>query len=162
MNRPEIKSGCLASLLPLLPWLLLLGCVPPLTPVPLPDPVNPPVIVVVPAVEGRRVVLLLHETRDQTPAFAALVTALRTGTNETYFATKGHSVYVLDIDSKGADGKPLDVLTRLAPTMAGKVLPVLVVAEQATGGKLGKVLSCESLKSAAVDEVMAAIKKSGG
>lgn len=56
MNHPEIKTGCLTSLL----FWLVIGCIPPAV-VPIPDPINPPVVIV-PTSDLR--VLLVRETDE--------------------------------------------------------------------------------------------------
>lgn len=136
------------------------GCSIPLPPVPTPEP-GP--VVVVPVSEGQRFALILQESHDQTPEMARMIVDLRAGESSAYFAKHGHSFIVLDIDAKDENGKPLDLIQRIKPTIANKSLPVLIVADKTKEGRVGNVLSCESIKAAPLAaDVVAAVKKSGG
>lgn len=135
------------------------GCSIPLPPVPKPEP--PPVVV--PVSDGHRFALILQESQQQTPEMARMIVELHAGESSAYFAKHNHSVVVLDIDAKDENGQPLDVIQRLKPSIANKPLPVLIVADKTNEGRVGNVLSCESIKAAPLAaDVVAAVKKSGG
>ena len=152
------------------PWLffviLLAGCVAPLAPpVPVPSPSPGPVIPTPPApvVSAERVVLVIHETAEQSPAFSRLRNDLvALGEPQKYLASKQHALAILDVQSTDPDGKPLSVIEFVKPSISGKTLPVLVVCEK-TGNKIGKVLLVESLRpDATADNVIELVKRSGG
>lgn len=153
----------LAKLLLTITLLLPCGCdvlFPNVPIVPIPDPHVP----VVPVPSGAKVVLILHESHDQTPEFSLLKTDLQTGGEAaTYLAGKSHTVRVLDVDSTDIDGKPLGVITRLKPKIGTKPLPVLVVGPKDAAGKLGDPTYVESLPNTAIAaDVVAVVKKQGG
>lgn len=132
---------------------------------PIPDPINPPgpVIVVPPVTQGQRIALIVHESHDQNPELARLIVDLQAGKSSEYFASHRHSVFALDIDAKDENRQPLAVITRLKPIIGNKPLPVLIVGDKTSEGRLGKVLYCESLvKDAGGSDVVAITKKTGG
>lgn len=140
------------------------GCLPDVRPiVPTPDPITPPVIVVPVPSGDERIVLVLHESHDQTPALARLKTELQGGQAAAYFISKHHSVFVLDINAKDENNQPLSAITRLRPTIGTTTLPVLIVATKANDGRLGNVLLCESLQpDTTANDIVSLVKKKGG
>jgi hypothetical protein len=160
MNRPKIKRGCLSSLLLLLTLAAgcCCGCLPNLPLFPLPEPlvpVNP---------SGTKVAVILHDSREQTPEFAALKADLQTTSPASdYIASKGHRMLVLPIDSTDNDNKPLVTVERLKALINGKALPVLFVGPKDADGKIGTPQVVESLPNTAVaNDVVTLIKKAGG
>jgi len=141
-----------------------LGCgilFPPIVPPgPTPDPPGP----IIPVPAGAKVVLILHESQQQTPEFSRLKTNLQTKSDvASYLASKGHTMFVLDIDSTDPDGKPLETIARLKPKIGMKALPVLIVGPKSSAGKIGEPTYVESLPNAAVAaDVLAVVKKQGG
>jgi len=79
---------------------------------PPPDPNAPtPDPVIVP---GERVIVLVAESENS--PFAALVNDLRTGAAGSYLNTHGHRFYLVDPDSRTADGAPDPVLEWVGST----------------------------------------------
>lgn len=141
----------------------MLSCGCELPPGPDPDPKPVPIVVVPPVTQGQRIALILHESHDQTPELSRLIVDLQAGESSAYFAKNHHSVFALDINAKDENKQPLQVITRLLPTIGSKPLPVLIVADKTKEGRLGNVLSCESLKSGTVGgDVVEVVKKTGG
>lgn len=95
---------------------------------------------------GPRNVLIVHESSDQTPDFAAMVRDLRTGPHADYLKSKGHSLLILD------DELNQPALTPYRPFATPELL---IVAPPS------KLLSRSPLPATA-SEVMAAIKAKGG
>lgn len=160
--RPRYLDRCaIDDRLPMLivSLFIVVGCEIPLPPVPTPEP--PPVVV--PVTEGQRFALILQESQQQTAEMARMIVDLQAGESSAYFAKHGHSVVVLDIDAKDENGQPLAVIQRLKPAIGDKPLPVLIVADKTKEGRVGNVLSCESIKAAPLAaDVVVAVKKSGG
>lgn len=121
------------------------------TPPPTPTPTPPP------AVEGRRTVVLLHESQDDSAAFARMAVQLRTGEQADYLKAKGHTLLILDDDSTDQLGnRPKLVVDLLAVTPQ---LPALFVLDSATGA----VLHSRPLTDAAnAAGVLAVLKEYGG
>lgn len=94
-------------------------------------PPVPPVVV-----EGKRLIVILHETADTTPAEAAIFTALRVGEQARYLADKGHSLLILDDDAEGPSGESVALVARLKAE--GVPLPAQFVLDPATKSVLGK------------------------
>ena len=124
-----------------------------LAPQPPPGPGPTPV-----PIAGVRVLLLVRETADGTPALARTLTALRAGAHADYLRTKNHALTVLDDDAVGADGKPAPLLVKWRPHYQGLKLPALVIADQA-----GTVLHAGSLAdNATAEQIIETLKKVGG
>lgn len=110
-------------------------------------------------VAGPRMVVLLHETADKSPEWTRAINLLRVGPQAQYLSSKGHSLLILDDDSVGADGKPSPAVARWLPHVQGLDLPVLIVADKATGGVTHK----QSLPDAVTaDGIVEIIKSHGG
>lgn len=138
------------------------GCSPVVPPGPVPP--NPPPIVVpdVTPTQGKRCVVVLHESQSQSPAFARLRIALQSGDSRKYIRDKGHQLYFVDEQQKGPDGKILDVVEHLKSSLAGKKTPAVLVCED-VNGKCGKVLYVEQITdSTTADNVIEYIRRGGG
>lgn len=101
---------------------------------------------------GPRTVLIVREASDSTTETArVLTTALRTGESAKYLAAKGHSLLILDDDSKDENGQPSPVLAKFAPFA---VPELLIIA----GDKAIHREKCP----ATADAVLAVLKAKGG
>lgn len=101
---------------------------------------------------GPRTVLIVREASDSTSETArTLTTALRTGEPAKYIAAKGHSLLILDDDSKDENGQPSPVLAKFAPFA---VPELLIIA----GDKAIHREKCP----ATADGVLAVLKAKGG
>jgi hypothetical protein len=76
-------------------------------------------------VPGPRVVVVLHETAETTPAQSQMFVALRSGSNEAYLKEKGHKLLILDDDAVGADDKPLALVAKLSAALPPPSVHVL-------------------------------------
>jgi len=133
--------------------------VPP-TPVPVPPtPVPPLPPPLPPVVEGKRALLIVHEASQPHLEFSQLITNLQAGEQSKYLASKGHTVSILDTDSKGPDGSPSKNLEAWRPFFSGLTLPALFIIDPATKTIVHK----ESLpQTATADSVLATLKANGG
>lgn len=121
---------------------------------PIPGVLPGPVVV-----EGPRQVVIVHEASDDTPAFARMTVALRTGANSDYLKAKKHSLLILDDDSVDKDGNPSPALQVVRPQLTGLTMPVLFVVDPQSKAIVHK----QSLPATATaDEVMAILKAHGG
>lgn len=131
---------------------------PPPTPTPTPDPEPKPDPPQPPVVQGKRLAVIVRETGDQSPALARTVVALRAGKQAAYLKEKGHTLKLLDDDSKTEDGLTDPDLALVEPEIRGKPLPVLVVLTED-----GRALGTTSLPAEfSADSVVEFIKKHGG
>jgi len=80
---------------------------PPPTPDPTPEP-DPPT-----PKPSQVTAVIIHESVDDTPAFARLVTALRSGDAAEQLAAGGNELIVLDDDATDVDGNPLEIVAAL-------------------------------------------------
>jgi hypothetical protein len=94
-------------------------------PKPDPEPPKPD-----PVVSGKRRLLLVHESADDTPEVSRLIVSLRTGTSAAYLDSKGHKLSILDDDSVDAAGKPAADVEQWRPHFAGMKLPALFVLDE--------------------------------
>lgn len=125
-------------------------------PVP-PGPTPPGPVPPTPVVEGKRTVVIVHESADQTPAQSRLFTTLRTGQVASYIVAKGHTLLILDDDSVDQNDRPLKVVTDLITL--GDPLPFVGILDSNTGA----VLHHRPLTPAASAEgVLAVLKENGG
>lgn len=108
-----------------------------------PGPTPPPVTV------GKRAVVILRETDDNTPAIGLLTTQLRTGEAAAYLKSKGHTLDILD------DDNPAPIVTKLVAL--GVAEPALFILDAATGA----VVHQQPLPASAA-EVLAVLKAHGG
>jgi hypothetical protein len=118
-------------------------------PGPNPDPTPEPI-------PGKRFVLVVRESAQQTPAMAETLMGLR-----AYLLLQSDTYRFEDPDLKDSTGKtPPWLASYLAKIQAAKVaLPVMVVAEPDGGGN--KVIAIVPLPNSS-DEAIAAVKKAGG
>jgi hypothetical protein len=124
-------------------------------PGPGPEPPAPPG----PVESGKRLVVLIRETADDTPAVGQMLVGLRSGPSAAYLSSKSHTLDMLDIHSVGPDGKPASLIEMFRPEIAGMTLPVLVVADAVTR----KLISKQTLPpTATAADVVEAVKKAGG
>lgn len=135
--------------------LLLLGCGPTPQP-PKPDPDIPPVIVVT---SGVREMVIFYESTDRTPELGIMFTELRDGDPETYLKDKGHTLFILDVDTPDQNGNKAAIIQKYAEDLAGSVLPLLVIKDP----KTGKTLLKEHLPNETeASVVMSKLKANGG
>ena len=129
------------------------GEVPP-GPGPEPPKPEPPVVV-----SGKRRLLLVHESADDTPEVSRLLVALRAGTAAAYLSEKGHKLSILDDDSVDASGKPAADVEQWRPHFSGLKLPVLFVLDET-----GKTLIHKQELSAGTTaaQVVEIVKGKGG
>lgn len=105
-----------------------------------------------PSVASTRAVIV-HETADQNPKFAALINSLRQGEPAKFFSDKGRSLDVWDKDAKDENGK-----LRIAPEdIDGLKLPAILGYS-----KRGKLTFKQSLESDATAESIVALAKKKG
>lgn len=129
----------------------------PIPPPPLPVPPTPPVVV--PTV-GPREILIVRESKDSTPAFSQMLTKLRKGPAADYLASKSHKLWLLDVDSKGPDGKPSPLVEAWRPYFASKKLPVELIIDPTTKKPIGEARELPVTTTA--DDVVASVKAKGG
>lgn len=140
-------------------WTRLLTVGPLPTPLPVPPQPIPPQPVPPPVVEGKRAVLIIRESAESTPEFARLITSLRTGPNAAYLTSKGHSLAVLDDDSKDESDQQAAIVKAWAPFYSDLTLPVLLIVDPVTR----QLVHRESIPQAATaDQLIARIKEHGG
>ncbi len=113
-------------------------------PQPPPEP-DPPT----PVIDGKRYVVILRETEDNTPAIGILTTQLRTGEVAAYIKTQGHKLDIFD------DDYPSPLVSKLVA--AGEQEPALFILDAATSN----VIHSEPLPTTAAG-VMAVLKAHGG
>ena len=119
-----------------------------------PDPPVPPTPIVV---EGRRTVVILHETETDTDEFARLVVALRAGAHADYISSKGHTLTILDDDAKDENGQPVPLVSTLLPL--NPQLPALFVLDSGDGRRLHhQALPADATAA----DVMAVLREHGG
>ena len=129
---------------------------PPVPPTPVP-PGPPPPVPPTPVEVGKRTVVVVHESADATAERARLFTALRTGTNASYLAAKGHTLLILDDDSVDEHKQPLKLVSELVAL--GDALPFLAILDSNSGA----VLHHRPLTPAANAEgVLTVLKENGG
>jgi hypothetical protein len=73
---------------------------------------------------GPRIVMVVHETADDTPAVANQIALLRIGAHEAYLRDKQHTLDVLDDDKVGPDGQPPALLAKCKPYAMPEVLVI--------------------------------------
>lgn len=121
-------------------------------PEPKPDPITPPVV------EGKRLAVIVRETGDQSPELARTIVSLRSGKQAAYLKEKGHTLKLLDKDSRTENGELDPDLSLISQDIKNKPLPVLVVMTQD-----GKILGTTTLPGDfSADAVIDFIKKNGG
>lgn len=105
----------------------------PVPPKPVPPGPDPPPT---PVVEGRRVVVILHESGEPTAEFGRMKLALRKqgGEHAKYLAAKGHSLLILDKETPDENGQPLAIVTQL--NAINVPLPALFIINADTGDLL--------------------------
>jgi len=90
-----------------------------------PGPTPPPVV------EGKRLVIVLHEVDDQSAAFANLkVSTVNNSAAAKYFRDNGHTVQFLEEEQKGADGQPYPLVEQLKALNVG--VPAVFILDPAT------------------------------
>lgn len=128
--------------------------VPPPGPGPGPGPNPPPPDVVV---EGRRNVVIIHESEDDSALFAQMMIGLRAGANASYLASKGHTLLILDDEAADQNGQPNETVAALLPL--NSTLPALFILDAGDGRPLhNETLSA----SATAADVMGILREHGG
>lgn len=118
---------------------------------PKPDPPGP----TPPPPSGKRDVVILYESEDQTPSRAILFTSLRASQQGQYLKDKGHRLIIIDDDTVGPNGQLAEVVAKYKSL--GVPLPALFVLDSATGAVLVK----QPLPDTA-GEVVELVKQHGG
>lgn len=136
--------------------LVLVGGIAPPVPVP-PNPTPVPPTPPDPTPAGPRGITIIRESADKTPAMARLETALRSGQQAQYLASKSHKLLILDDDSESGDGKPSPAVEAWRPIFSGMTLPVLIIYDPATRDVIAK----QALPATA-EAVVEAVRKAGG
>lgn len=108
-----------------------------------------------PVVEGKRRVVVLHETSDDTPELSQLLVKLRRQEIEQYLRAKGHRLDILDDDQLDSAGRPDSLVSKLKAL--GVAEPALFILELASGD----VIHQQPLP-ATPEAVMEALKSHGG
>lgn len=122
-----------------------------------PTPPTPPPTPTPPVVEGKRTVVIVHESADQTPAQSRLFNTLRNGTAASYIVSKGHTLLILDDDSVDQLNRPYKIVTDLVTL--GDPLPLVGILDSNTGA----LLHHRPLTPAANAEgILAVLKEHGG
>ena len=116
---------------------------------PVPPPPPPPVE------EGQRRLVIIRETEETTPALARTLTALRTGTVAQYFASKGHTLDIVDDDSVDQSGQPVKWIEDLESL--GVPEPAFFILDPQTTAVIYK-----QPLPATPGEILAAVKANGG
>lgn len=130
------------------------------TPVPpTPDPVDPVDPEKPHPTTGKRFVLLVRDTSIQSIEQGRMYNLLRTGAAADYLKSKGHQLDMLDPDAIDETGGKSATLEKYRSQIVGMAMPVVVVADLATG----KLISKTSLPATAkADDVVALVKAAGG
>ena len=121
-------------------------------PGPQPEPVPPPTPVPV----GKLTAVIVHETEDDTPAFARLAVALRTGSAATWLKDNGHKLLILDDDTVDAEGQPIALVATLK--QLGVQMPALFVLDAADKVVLKQTLA----DTTTADNVVEYLRRIGG
>lgn len=108
-----------------------------------------------PVVEGKRRVVILHETSDNTPELSQLFVKLRRQDVEQYLQSKGHRLDILDDDQVTHEGTPDPLVVRL--NGLGQALPALFILDLTSG----EVIHKQALP-ATPEAVMEVLKTHGG
>lgn len=104
-----------------------------------------------PSPAGPRTVLIVHETADKTPQWAATINSLRTGPPAAYLKSKGHRLNIIDDDSLAGDAKWTAILS-------GMTLPVVIVTD-----KSDAIIRKQSVPmTATADQIIEIVKGAGG
>jgi len=75
---------------------------------------------------GPKTIMIVYETADQTFDMAGMIVSLRHGENAKTLSDAGHSLLVLDKDTKDENKQPHPLLARFAPYTP----PELVIADK--------------------------------
>lgn len=111
---------------------------------------------VVPAV-GPRSVVLVYESADNTPEFAAMVLDLRDGEAAKYLTEKKHSLTVIDRDAPDPNGDRSKLLAKWQSEITET--PIVLVLDQGRTKLVGKAPIDKNGPSSAVVDV---VKRYGG
>ncbi len=104
-----------------------------------------------PLPQGKRLVVLIHETEDDDAAMSRLIVNIRDGEIGKYLKAGGHpSPLILD------DDLDAPILKELAPALVGVQLPALIILDATTHAVAHKQSTPNSLT-----EFLAALKKGG-
>lgn len=104
---------------------------------------------------GKKHIVILRETLDDTPEQARAWNLLRTGENAAYIKSKGHRLEILDDDSVDQDGQPSKLVAELKPLAT--TLPFMFILEPSDGRPLHSQPA-----PATAAQVMEVIKSHGG
>ncbi len=110
---------------------------------------------VAPSPVGKRHIVILRETSDDTPEQARAWNLLRSGENASYIKAKGHKLEILDDDSVDQDGQPSKLVEQLKPLASS--LPFMFILEPSDGRPLHSQAA-----PATAAQIMEVIKNHGG
>ncbi len=108
-----------------------------------------------PSPVGKRHIVILRETSDDTPEQARAWNLLRSGENASYIKAKGHKLEILDDDSVDQDGQPSKLVEQLKPLASS--LPFMFILEPSDGRPLHSQAA-----PATAAQIMEVIKSHGG
>ena len=132
---------------------------PPIPPVPDPDVPTPVPPTPPQPVEGKRSLVIVRESTNDTAALARLLINLRDGAAAQYLALKGHTFSLLDPDDRDPDGTTSDLVEQWRPFFAGMTLPVVFEIDAVTN----KIVHKYSLPvDATADNVIESLRSHGG
>ena len=104
---------------------------------------------------GKKHIVILRESADDTADQARIWNQLRTGDAAEYLASKGHKLDIFDDDSIGPDGQPAKLVTELKPLATS--LPFMFILDASDG----RPLHSQAVPASA-SLVMEVIKSHGG
>ena len=120
-----------------------------------PGPTPPPVP---PVVEGKRLVVVLHEVDDNSAAFANLrVNTANNSAAARYFREKGHTVQFLEEEQKDQSGQPYPLVEKLKALGVG--VPAVFVLDPTTQAVLYQT---KLTPDATADNLVEYAKRGGG
>lgn len=117
-----------------------------------PEPPTPPVV------EGKRLVVVLHEVDDDSSAFNNFrVSTANNSTAAQWFRSQGHVIQFLEEEQKGSDGQPLPLVESLKALGVG--VPAVFILDPTTKAVLYK----QKLEpSVTADNLVEYTKRGGG
>lgn len=108
---------------------------------------------------GPRVVLIVHETQDDTADFGRMAVQLRNGTEADWLNKQGHKLFIFDDDTLDLNGNKPEILAKYEAEVASVGLPALVIIDRKTEQAV-KVLKLRP--DATASNVTEYIRQTGG
>ena len=110
-------------------------------------------------VSGPRIVTIVHETDDQTPAWRIMEQELRMGENQKYLQDRKHRLDILDDDMKDENLDPDPLVKALVDAAKAKNIEEPFIS---SADATGRLILLEPLNPTTSTNAMNLIKKSGG